>query len=761
MISIGMVASFLTGNLTVSYILGAIFCSPLIAVQWIDAAPISNNMTSILKSFSIAAQFELFGRGIFNLSSIIYFGMITSTMLYLSMVMIGRRHWTTNRKLLGVMHYTIRTASLLVIGLSVVFICRHHDLRADMTEEKLSTLSPATIKLLKNLNPEHPIIIEAFLSSDMPDSYLQTRLNIISTLDEIQTICRNVSTQIHLNIQPNTNESLLANQRYGIKPKEVAFAARGQLTTKSVFLGIAFKSGLNTLTLPFIDKGLSVEYELVHALYNVSKPIKKRVGVLKTDAALFGRVNMRSFDREPNWSIIDELKKQYTLVEVDPKEPIAEKFDVLLAVQPSALAPNETQNFIDAVKNGQPTVIFEDPLPIYVSGVAGTSEERSGPGMMGMFGRGQPKGSLEPLWQFLGVRVDGSQVIWQDYSPIRKFDNIPFFFIFLDNNPIVASQDKKRSRSPFTDDPIAAELQYLMIPFSGHIQNEPTTTNKFTITPVLRTFMDPSGVIMTRALQRGLRDETWKRSLVTNKEIKNIAVRIAGELAAPAQANVEPGKKPELPEPIKVNVLLVADIDLVSNEIFLLRQNPSIGGSGGVLDFDNVNFVLNSIDSLAGDDTFLSIRCRRPKHRTLSRFDQDTDTIRNVTNQTLNDLQKNFNSKIEEEQKKLSSTIEKLRSQYDSGSLSDTEVAQRVATMIVVLQKKFESEEEQLKRNLNIAVSEAEVKLNEHIRGIQGRYKLAAVAIPPIPPLIIALSVFFIRRIKETEGIPKSRLKRK
>jgi ABC-2 type transport system permease protein len=81
--------------------------------------------------------------------------------------------------------------------------------------------------------------------------------------------------------------------------------------------------------------------------------------------------------------------------------------------------------------------------------------------------------------------------------------------------------------------------------------------------------------------------------------------------------------------------------------------------------------------------------------------------------------------------------------------------------MVVVLQKKFEAEEEQLKRNLNIEVSEAEVQLNEYIRGVKGRYKLAAVAIPPIPPLLIALAVFFIRSIRETEGIPKSRLKKR
>ncbi|MDR1925961.1 MAG: Gldg family protein [Planctomycetaceae bacterium] len=766
MISVGMVASFLTGNLTVAYVLGSIFCAPLIALQWIDAAPVMSDTAAMLKSFSIASQFELFGRGVFSVSSVIYFGMITSTMLYLSMVLIGRRHWATNRKWLGAFHYAVRTISLLVIGLSVVFIFRHHDLRADLTEEKIGTLTQETINLLKNLKPTHPVVIDAFLSSDIPDSHIQTRLNIISTLDEIRSICgNNVSVQIHLNMQPNTNEALLANQRYGIKPQGVAFSSRGQRSVKNIFLGVAFRSGLNTLTLPFIDRSLSVEYELVHALCNVTMPVKKRVGVLRTDASLLGRVDMRTYRMQQQWIIVDALKRQYTVVEVDPKEPITERFDALLAVQPSALDPAETQNFIDAVKSGQPTVIFEDPFPVYVDGVPGTADPRTPQGgMMGMFSRPQPKGSLEPLWNFLGVRVDGSQIVWQDYSPIRKIDRIPKVFVFLDRSLDRTSNKRTRNQadeqSPFMDDSVVSSLEYLMFPFTGHVVKEITSKSKFTITPILRTFKIPSGVVTTHALQRGLRDGSYEQDSVTDNLAKDIAVRVRGELPAPPPVDVAAGEKPVLPEPVKIEVLLIADIDVLSNEIFTLRQIASDPSAGGGLDFDNVNFVLNAIDSVSGDERFLTIRNRRPKHRTLSRFDENTDAIRNATNQKLKELQDNFNKWVEAEKNKLTENIEKLKTEYAGGSLGETEAAQRLSTIVVVLQKKFESEEERSKQKLNIAVSEAEVKLNDYIRTIQGRYKLAAVAIPPIPPLVIALTVFLFRRVRESEGIPKSRLRK-
>ena len=40
-----------------------------------------------------------------------------------------------------------------------------------------------------------------------------------------------------------------------------------------------------------------------------------------------------------------------------------ERYDVLVALQPSTLTPDQFKNFLQAVKDGQPTAIFEDPAP--------------------------------------------------------------------------------------------------------------------------------------------------------------------------------------------------------------------------------------------------------------------------------------------------------------------------------------------------------------------------------------------------------------
>ena len=125
MLSIGMVASFLTKNLTIGFILGLIFNMPLVFMKMADVLPskvnwplLSNvNLSRLVSDWSIASQFDPFGRGVISLSSVVYFVLIILVGLYLSMVLIGARHWYGGRdgqSLLG--HYLVRSIAMVVAG---------------------------------------------------------------------------------------------------------------------------------------------------------------------------------------------------------------------------------------------------------------------------------------------------------------------------------------------------------------------------------------------------------------------------------------------------------------------------------------------------------------------------------------------------------------------------------------------------------------------------------------------------------------------
>ena len=124
-------------------------------------------------------------------SSILYFVLVAVVGLYLSMVLIGSRHWSGGRdghSMFG--HYLSRTMALLVMSVALVILVTRHDLRYDATLGGVSSLSPKTRAIIRQLNPDHPITIEAFVSAQVPELYVQTRYNLVSLLKEFNAMSR-------------------------------------------------------------------------------------------------------------------------------------------------------------------------------------------------------------------------------------------------------------------------------------------------------------------------------------------------------------------------------------------------------------------------------------------------------------------------------------------------------------------------------------------------------------------------------------------
>ena len=180
-----MVASFLTANLTVSFVLGVAFNAPL--ALWPNT------------DWGLSASFLDFSRGTISLSSMAFFISLAVAMLYLCSILIGRRHWVgsptgTNK----IFHYGSRAIASVVIAYSLTVFFRNNDVvRIDATEEQLSSLSKGSIELLGDI--EGQVEIDAFISpSDaIPEQYVQTRINLLTALREIDRGSKKVTVEIH------------------------------------------------------------------------------------------------------------------------------------------------------------------------------------------------------------------------------------------------------------------------------------------------------------------------------------------------------------------------------------------------------------------------------------------------------------------------------------------------------------------------------------------------------------------------------------
>ena len=593
-------------------------------------------------------------------------------------------------------------------------------------------------------------------------------------------------------------------------------------------MGVAFTCGLEKVVVPFFDKGLPVEYELIRSISTVAAPKRLRMGVLTTDAKLYGGFDMQSMASTQDEMIVNELKKQYELVQVDPTNPITETYDVLLAVQPSSLSPPQMENFIACVKTGQPTAIFEDPFPYFYQNVPGTDAPKQAPGGMNPFQQRQPpgpKGDISKLWELLGVDFTGSQVVWQDYNPYPKATFFTKEWVFVGAG--------SGAQEPFNEqDEISSDLQQLLFPFPGAVRGQNASTLKFT--PLVMTSEYTGEVPADQILQRNfmgqgglnpnlnqLEKETNEKYILAAQikgKLKTAAMPMSdkeAELAEPeleaveATADGEPAEAANTeaadasPEPVadkasepegeeaaaddapaedadddgtaagdkadeptavaaekpaepSVNVVLVADIDCLNSAFFMVRAHGQDEEEFVNFDFDNVTFVLNTLDVLSGDERFVDIRKRRLKHRTLSRLTDATAAAREEADAARLQFTEKFEQAKEEEQKKFDEEIARYEKQKN---VSEQERMTRILIARQEGQRRLDTRIAQLEQERDRAIKQIERNLALQVRQVQDSYKTWAVLLPPIPPLLLGLFVFFNRRAREREGVSKTRLR--
>jgi ABC-2 type transport system permease protein len=234
----------------------------------------------------------------------------------------------------------------------------------------------------------------------------------------------------------------------------------------------------------------------------------------------------------------------------------------------------------------------------------------------------------------------------------------------------------------------------------------------------------------------------------------------------PAEDAAEDEPQPEEEEVARpkrepgINVVLVADIDLLNWQFFRLREMGEVPEAGVRFDFDNVTFVLNALDRLAGDDRFLEIRKRRPKHRTLTRIEENMRDAREKTSERIEELRAEVKEVEEEENAELEKRVAEMEETLqDEGLRSLTAIATDLALAQQAGERRMQAKVERLKQETEKEIKKIQTDQALKERALQDTYKRWAVILPPILPLLVALGVFFTRRMREREGVARSRLR--
>lgn len=766
MLSVGMFASSLTNSSTVAFVLAATICSLFVFIDELSALRSWLEGLGIREPLGVSGYLNQFASGMIPFGGVVYFLAITALFLYLNSVMIARRHW------LGVpgsasmgLQFLIRAASLAVVVTSLSYATSVIGGRVDMTKGGLFSLSDVSRKTVASIDSKRPVTLTTYISQDVPKEYLPVQKNLQALLQQFDKIGgKNVDVRV-VTVEPLSKQAEEASN-WGIQPRQAQSERDGRFQIEEIYLGAVASSGFDQVVIPYFEKGTPVEFELTRAIGTVSKAEKKTIGILTTDAKAFGGFNMQSFQADPEWRLVAELKRQYKVREISPDKAIPvkgapkpaaaepdakgekapstdeEPVDVLIAILPSTLTQEQMKNLVDYVKAGGATLIFDDPAPVFAGGLANSPNNPNKPGQQGgMFGMGgapgAPKadgGKATSLMDAIGVDWDTRSILFDNMNPHPKHEErFPKQLIFV--TPGMTEKNAGISRTS----PITNGLQEILAWFSGEFTQ--AKGSKVEFTPLLRTRAGTSGSIdWDDATQPfgfgGQRGPNFDAKRVTDDTQHTIAARIKGTGGESADA--------------KANVIFVADVDLVTDVMFNIFDTQIED-----LVIDNTLFVMNCVDSLAGDDEYVKLRSRRPEQRTLTRIEEGRRKFDEVRQKREQEATKEADKSLADAKDRLEKVLKDIK---DDKSMDEGSKLVILENRTAAENRRLELQQKEIDQKKARAIKKASRESHDQVKSIENRTWVWTFFLCVAPSMIIGAVVLAIRWMNEDSGAATDRL---
>ena len=767
LLSVGMLASALTSSATVAFVLGVVFCCIPVFIgnlagltEWLltqfGISGQSYGFRTAVQGLSLQEQLRDFSLGVVPLTSICYFAFLTGLMLYLNLVVISKRRWHATEVVGMELQYTSRAICLGITLVSMLVLVSMWPARADLTAESLFTLSDATYTTIDGIEDGQQITIQAFVSPDVPREYSETRRRLLGLLREFDLRGGGQLEVRVVDVEP-FSEAAEEARALGVNPRRIQYQQEGKFEEAEVFLGAIVQSPTDNVEIPFFGKGLPIEYELTRSVRTVSQKDRLTIGVLQTDANVISSGGgMGGGGRD--WAIVSELRKQYKVIGVNPSRKIladetgeggpddaVEDFDVLLAVMPSSLTQPQMDNFMDYVQAGRPALVFDDPCPIFSQGQMGLTmapklpKPSPGGGMM-MQQQQRPEqkadnGELRSLMSLLDVRWDNGQAVYDRMNPHSQFGSLPPEYVFVSR-----SGNPKQAFSSMS--PITKDLDDLVCLYAGSIQETSKKKNQEFI-PLLQTSGESGLLPWEDYISQSFSPFTMSPTAQINPSPKRFDDTYSHVIAAHIKNDSD-----ESP----LNVIFCADTDMISDWFFMERNLGNLD-----IAFDNVTFILNAVDALAQEETFIDLRSRRASLKTLEYVESQTRELRKKMNDEEKAADKIMTDRLDEAREELQAEITEVRDRTD---LDDRSKSQLLKQKEEQLNRKLDLDEQELEREKNASIRKAGLEMKREIRRIETRVRLFAYILPAILPICFGLLFLGLQRSAEQQSITAERRRR-
>jgi ABC-type uncharacterized transport system involved in gliding motility auxiliary subunit len=455
--------------------------------------------------------------------------------------------------------------------------------RLDLTENGLYSVSDGTREIIGDL--EEPVNLYFFFSEKASEDLTALRAysqRVQEMLEEYQLLA---GSKINLHIvdpEPFSEQEDQAAE-FGLQSVPVNQAG------DALYFGLAGTNALDGQEiLPFFqpDREAFLEYELTKLIYNLSVAEKPRVA-LYSELKVEPGVDPRSFQPTPGWIFMDQLEELFQIEKIDElsRDAIGSA-DLLLLIHPGTLEDSALYAVDQHVMSGGKLIVFVDPLAEMVAPEA--------PGMSNPSGSSSELNRLTATWgvslrdgEVLGDSEVALMVGGADGAPVRHLGILGF------TNPYFSG-----------DDIVTADLEAINFSTAGILD-----VDEVDGIDAKSLIASSSAAGSLDAIQfQFLNDPAQlQQGFQSTGENYSVAVRLSGKSLStfPEMS----GEETHIAETNQLNVVIVADTDVLSDRLWVQVQN-FFGQQVASAFADNGSFVANLVENLSGSSALIEVRSR-------------------------------------------------------------------------------------------------------------------------------------------------------
>jgi len=389
---------------------------------------------------------------------------------------------------------------------------------------------------------------------------------------------------------------------------------------EKLYLGLSVSFLEKTVSIPFFsphDESI-IEYNITNAISEATSANLKKIGVI-TDLPVFGG-GPRAFSRRGGanipWIIIGELQKRFEIINMNNVEKIPDDLKALLIIHPKNISDNTLFAIDQYLMRGGRILLALDSYCL--------AESRNSP--QAMMGQSPPPGSsnLKRLLESCGLEFSQNMVVADLGNSMRNL-NMP-----ETNESVFPTVLDIRNFENETGDPAISGIKHVNMVYAGAFTGNPATGLK-----LHKIILASKNSALIDSFSSELSGAQILREFKKDSKEKILAAKLSGKFktifpdgAPVAKENNSPDNKNEksttnntehLKESPETTIVLLSDVDMFSDEFCVSRQN--FLGSTIVQPFnENLIFLQNIIEQLAGDPDLLQVRSRKIRQRPFTKI---------------------------------------------------------------------------------------------------------------------------------------------